>query len=187
MDERTYHCAQCKDIGHVVWRDDKGLTWARRCDHQDPSGRRFSFPKGTWAYTAPLPGILTDLIKHYPNKSSYILLTGKANHATAAALQVATQLKHARPRYVDAMTAPQDFSESPTTWVSLYDSNGLLVIDSIDRRLRPPQVRAIVDLLHRKERPVIMIGDPPSMHPSNEPWLALGTELHKKQTEIIKL
>jgi hypothetical protein len=134
-----------------------------------------------------MPPKLTKLVEGYPKKIKCVLIANKPKYAVGAALEAAHLLKRLRPRYIDAMKAPNDFNTSTDSWVNAQSKNGMIILDSIDRRLRPPQVRAVVDLMHHQERPIILIGDSPSQHPNNEPWLALSTELHRKQTEIITI
>ena len=188
MNETTkYHCKHCKDMGLVVWRDSLNITWAHQCNHPDPGGRYYSFPKGTWVHSGPVPPKLNEMIENHPEESKCILISNKPKYAAGVALQAAHLLKHLRPRYIDAMHAPNDFNISTDSWVNAQSKNGMIILDSVDRRLRPPQVRAVVDLMHHQQRPIILIGDSPSQHPNNEPWLALSTELHRKQTEVITI
>jgi hypothetical protein len=184
----TTYCPDCTDSGWLIWRDKKNRTWAKLCHHVTSTQVPFNFPKGTWAYTTEnnMPTHLQTIVKNYPEPTT-VLLTGRTKHATAAARLIANQLKQARPRYIDAMTAPQEFSEPTINWINLYNTNNLLIIDSIDRRLRAPQIRAVVDLIHIKPRPVILIGDPPALHPQNEPWLALAIELQRRETKLVKI
>jgi len=184
----TYACAECQDVGQVIWRDEKNLTWARRCHHPDPSGRRFGFPIGVWAYSGDLPQAFHAFVEDHPH-SRMLLVTGQAKKLQADALQVCERLKHLRPRFVDAMDAPSDFNDQKGLdgWLMRYSSVGLFVIDSIDRRLRPPQIRAVVDLLHANPRaPVILIGDAPDRHPDSEPWRALSIEMNRRECRVAR-
>ena len=182
--QRGYHCDLCKDTGHIIWKD-SGLCYSCPCPHPGKTGVPFSFPKGTWAHAGPLPQALSAMQQSKDHQT--VLITNKPKYAIAAALDVATALRHRKPRYLDAMKAPSDFRTSPEAWINLYSNNNLLIIDSVDRRLRPAQVRSILELIHHKERSYILIGDPASQHPDNEPWLALSTELHRQQAKVITI
>lgn len=183
--EVTYHCAECKDIGQIIYKKG-GKTFARQCLHPDPTGRRFGFPRGVWSFDdsqipAPLMGFCKQLIP-----SAIYLLTMEPKRAQAVALHCCDELKAFRPRYIDMMAAPQDFTDKDDGFLMKYDASGLLVIDSVDRRLRPPQVRTLISLLHRKQdRPALLIGQPPSQWPNGEGWQALGVELYRRKYKRI--
>jgi hypothetical protein len=119
--------------------------------------------------------------------SAVLLLTMPPSEAQAIALHCCATLKAFAPRYADAMDGPKEFGDPmEDSFIQKYDNSGLLIIDNVDRRLRPPQVRALISLMHRKQdRAVILIGPPPSQHPDNEPWRALGIELYRRNYQAI--
>lgn len=181
----TYQCAECEDTGWMCYSRADNTVYAVKCNHADPSGRLFGFPQGLWVYAGKMPAQAQEFCDQFA-PSKLMLLTMQPRTALNIALACCKSLSEFAPKYVDMMNAPISFDESDETFLSKHDSARLLAIDGVDRRLRPPQVRTLISLIHRKpHRPAILIGTPPSQHPANEPWRALGLELSRRGCALV--
>lgn len=170
----TYHCVRCEDTG-LLWRyANNGEMFSRHCPHTIPSGR-LDFPGGTPKAGRLAPNVMDFFKRFHLGNCGHI--SGHIPEATAQAHALCYQLAEKHPvSAFSASDAPESF-DSNGNWAARETSATVICVTDVTKLLRPPQMRAVAELLQATRGcTVITVGQPLSELYGGErfEWLRLA-------------